>query len=343
MPVCCIVPAPRPCGKPLPCKRKIDNTGSRKPAHDVSFCHFCIFATCRVCRFLLATNCCCLGITGTSALKEVVTPVRLRARSQPFPTPKKDTSMLRKFTIMAAVLALSLAFAGTAFAGKTLINGIDANYPPFAYVDKDGKPAGFDVDAMEWIAAKMGFTVKHKPMEWSTIVQSLVSKKIDMVCSGMSITEERARQVSFSDPYWTVAQVFIAKKGSGLTVEQVFTGGKKLGVQSGTSEADWLDKEKPNKPEWNYTVRFYDSAPLAIEDVINGRIDAAAMDIAPAQDAQRVKPIEVVGTFTDPEYFGIAVRKEDKELLETINKGLALLKADPYWEELKAKYLGEKH
>lgn len=250
--------------------------------------------------------------------------------------------MLRKFSIVAAVLALTLAFAGSAFAGKSLVNGIDANYPPFAYVDKDGKPAGFDVDAMDWIANKMGFTVTHKPMEWSTIVQSLVSKKIDMVCSGMSITEERAKQVTFSEPYWTVAQVFIAKKGSGLTVDQVFTADKKLGVQSGTSEADWLDKEKANKPEWNFTARFYDSAPLAIEDVINGRIDAAAMDIAPAEDAMRVKPIEIVGTFTDPEYFGIAVRHEDKELLATINKGLAMLMADPYWEELKAKYLGGK-
>ncbi len=251
--------------------------------------------------------------------------------------------MLKKFAVITAMLACLPMLASSALAAEKFINGIDANYPPFAYVDKAGNPAGFDVDAMNWIADKMGFVVEHKPMEWSTIVQSLATKKIDMVCSGMSITEERAQQVDFSTPYWTVAQVFIAKKESTLTVEQVFTGNKKLGVQSGTSEADWLDKEKPQHPEWNFTARVYDSAPLAIEDVLNGRLDAAAMDAAPAQDAMRIKPITVLGAFTAPEYFGVAVRKGDTELLEIINKGLELLMADPYWETLKSKHLDKNN
>ena len=58
-------------------------------------------------------------------------------------------------------LLLSITLAAPALAaGKHLINGIDANYPPFAYVDETGKPAGFDVDSMNWIAKKMGFTVE---------------------------------------------------------------------------------------------------------------------------------------------------------------------------------------
>lgn len=247
--------------------------------------------------------------------------------------------MFKKLLMSALTLGLMLS-AGTAFAGKTIVNGIDANYPPFAYVDKNGECAGFDVDAMNWIGKKMGFTVTHKPMEWSTIVQSLAANKIDCIASGLSITPERAQQVTFSDPYWTVAKVFVAKKGSGLSVEQVFSGDKKLGVQSGTSEADYIDNERAKHSEWNFTRRFYDSAPLAVEDIMNGRIDAAAIDFAPAQDIMKVRDIEIVGTFTDPEYFGVAVNHENKELLKTINEGLKLLQADPYWEELKAKHLG---
>ena len=115
-------------------------------------------------------------------------------------------------------LLLSITLAAPALAaGKHLINGIDANYPPFAYVDETGKPAGFDVDSMNWIAKKMGFTVEHKPMDWDGIIPALLAKKIDMVCSGMSISPERKAQANFSDPYWTIRKIFITKKGSKVT------------------------------------------------------------------------------------------------------------------------------
>jgi polar amino acid transport system substrate-binding protein len=79
-----------------------------------------------------------------------------------------------------------------------------------------------------------------------------------------------------------------------------------------------------------------DSAPLAVEDVVNGRAVAAAMDDAPAQDAVKKKPVKILGEFGMPqEEFGYAVRKEDTELLSKLNEGLKKLMATPYWEELK--------
>lgn len=249
---------------------------------------------------------------------------------------------MRRSFVCTVVMALVLAFAGVASAGdKVYVNGIDANYPPFAYVDKDGKPAGFDVDSMDWIANKMGFKVEHKPMDWDGIVPSLLAKKIDMVCSGMSISDARKKLVTFSEPYWTVSQVFVAKKDSKLTVDDVLKGKKKVGVQRGTTEADELQKKAPEMG-WNFELRFYDSAPLAIEDVLNGRIDAAGMDILPAEDASAAKPIKIVGTFGDPEDFGVATRNEDTELRGKINEGYKLLMADPHWEQLKDKYLKKK-
>ena len=255
--------------------------------------------------------------------------------------------MLKKVLLLSCMLLSAIAApalaADAAKAQKTFINGIDANYPPFAYIDKDGKPAGFDVDAMDWIANKMGFKVKHQPMDWDGIVPSLLTKKIDMVCSGMSITDARKEKVAFSTPYYTVSKYFVVKDDSTLTPDQIRTGKKKLGVQGGTNEAKWLE-ENAKKNGWNFDLRPYGSAGLAIEDVVNGRIDAAAIDSAPAEDAinRTKKPIKIIGEFAEPDEFGVAFRKEDKELIQMVNAGYELLKKDPYWGELKAKYLNEK-
>jgi polar amino acid transport system substrate-binding protein len=155
----------------------------------------------------------------------------------------------------------------------------------------------------------------------------------------MSITPERQKVVNFSIPYWTIKQVFVTKKDSKLTVDQVLKGKKRLGVQRGTSEAEWL-KDNAIKKGWDFVLVYYDSAPLAIEDVLNGRISAAAMDDAPAMDAESKKPVKILGTFgMHDEKFGYAVRKQDTELLDTLNKGLKMLMADPYWDELVKKYL----
>lgn len=245
--------------------------------------------------------------------------------------------------IVFALAVLAFSAGGALAAGKTYVNGIDANYPPFAYVDKSGKPAGFDVESMNWIAKKMGFTVTHKPMDWNGIIPDLLAGKIDMVCSGMSISPERAARVTFSDPYFTIRKVLVVRAKSNLTSDAVLSGNKTLGTQRGTNEAEWLDKNR-DKNKWNYTLRYYDSAPAAIEDLVNGRIDAAGVDSAPAEDAinKAKKPVKIVGEFAPPDNFGVAMRNEDVELHKLVNKGYALLQADPFWKELKLKFLSSK-
>ena len=247
---------------------------------------------------------------------------------------------MRKQLLTVAICALlSLGFAASAVAAA-YINGIDANYPPFASVDPNGKPVGFDVDSMDWIAKKMGFTVTHKPMDWNGIIPDLLAKKIDMVCSGMSISPERQARVTFSEPYFTIQKVLVVRDNSKLTKDQILTGKKKLGTQRGTNEAEWLAANR-DKNKWNYELRYYDSAPMAVEDLVNGRIDAAGIDSAPAEDAIRKakKPVKIIGEFAPTDNFGVAMRNEDKELHKLINEGYRLLKQDPYWEELKKKHL----
>lgn len=245
---------------------------------------------------------------------------------------------MKRLALCLAALVLALGISGVAQA-KTYINGIDANYPPFAFVDKEGKPSGFDVESLDWIAKKMGFEVKHQPMDWDGVIPAVLAKKIDMVCSGMSVSPERVAQVNFSDPYFTVSKVMVGKADSTLTLNEIMKGKLRLGVQRGTNEHELLEQMKETE-KLNYDLRFYDSAPMAIEDLLNGRIDAIGMDSAPANDAiSKGKAIKVLGKFADDDVFGVAVHKDNAELLNILNEGYKALKADPFWQELQAKYL----
>lgn len=249
---------------------------------------------------------------------------------------------MKKFFFLTA-LALALA-SGTARAAQdAYVNGIDANYPPFAYMDeKTGRPAGFDVESMNWIAQKMGFTITHKPIAWDGIIPALLGRQIDMVCSGMSITEKRRQMVNFSAPYWTVSRVFVTPVKSSLTPADILSKPVKLGVQRGTSEADDIQKEQKEKG-YPFELRFYESAPLMVEDMLNKRIDAALMDALPAEDSMaKGRPVKKAGVHGVPDQFGVAMRKDDKELARMVNEGYKLLMAEPYWKELQSKFL-QKH
>lgn len=221
---------------------------------------------------------------------------------------------------------------------KVFINGIDANFPPFAYVGTDGKPTGFDVDAMDWIAKEMGFKVVHQPMEWSGIVASLRARKIDMIASGLSLTPERAEQIAFSDPYWTIRQVIVVRTDSSLTPEEALGSGLKIGVQSGTSDAKTMAASN-NQDGRKYELVLYPSSALAAQDVLNGRIDAAVMNDAPAASAAAKIDVKIIGAAGIPdEVFAIGVNKEDTATLNMLNEGLKRLMASSYWQELIDKY-----
>lgn len=244
------------------------------------------------------------------------------------------------WSLVLALLVLLLCGAGPGMAEeKVFINGIDANFPPFAFVDKTGNPDGFDVAALNWIAKEMGFKVKHQPMDWDGIVPSLKAKKIDVIASGLSVSEQRKKEINFTVSYWKIAQVLVAKKDGPATADAAMADGNKIGVQRGTTEAKWIEENLIKGQGKKFELVYYDSAPLAVEDVVNGRIVAAAMDDSPAKDAVKKKPVKIIGTFGMPnEEFGYGVRKEDTEFLNKLNEGLKRLMASPYWEELKKKY-----
>jgi len=254
--------------------------------------------------------------------------------------------MLKKILPLLALFLVANvpALAQTPDPNKTYINGIDSNFPPFAYVGPDGRPTGFDVDAIDWIAKQFGFKVEHQPMEWSGIVASLKDGKIDLIASGLSVTEERKTQINFSEPYWIIKQVVVAPADTKLTAWEAVSTGLKIGVQAGTSDAKAMAGAN-GRDGRKYELVEYANSALAAQDVANGRLAAAVMNDAPAADAAGKLGLKILGSAGIPdEFFAVGVKKEDGNTLKMINAGLAKLMADPFWQELIDKYKpGEVH
>jgi polar amino acid transport system substrate-binding protein len=234
--------------------------------------------------------------------------------------------------------------AGAAgFAAEKYVVGIDGDYPPYCFMGADGKPTGFDVESIQWIAGEMGFEVEITPTAWDGIIPALLAKKIDMVYSGMTVNEERRKQVDFSNTYWEIDQAVAVRNESTTTFDDFMAGKVAVGTQRGCTAAEWIEDNLVKKGVLPADkLRLYDNFPAAAMDLEIGRVEAAMMDDMIVLGAIRGKPLKIIGTIKTGEEYAVAVRKEDKELKDKINEGLKRLMASPKWEELKAKYEMQK-
>ena len=149
------------------------------------------------------------------------------------------------------VLALTLGLASfSAAAQAAYVDGIDAAFPPFSFIDAQGEAQGFDVDVVRWIAEEMGFDVEFVPVDWDAIVPTLKLGPIDLIASGMTITQERLEQVAFTDPYWAIELAVVVREtigedGEPVNESNLFTAiqaGERVGVQRGTTSQSWLEE-----------------------------------------------------------------------------------------------------
>jgi len=222
---------------------------------------------------------------------------------------------------------------------KTYIVGIDAEYPPYSFLDPNGTPTGFDVESMRWIAAKKGLNVTFQPTAWDGMIPSMDAGKIDMVYSGMTITAERQEKVNFSIPYLKINQTVAVPDSGKKTLDDFYAGKMVVGAQRGTTGAIWVENNLVNKglmPADN--LKLYDSFPLVAEDLAIGRIDAAIYDKPSMVTAIAGKPAHLIGEIDTNEQYGVAIPKNNPALLQTMNDGLADLMKDPYWQTLRTKY-----
>jgi len=216
--------------------------------------------------------------------------------------------------------------------------GLNAEYPPFEYVDENGDIVGFDPDLMNAIAERAGFEIEWVNTRWDGIFVALASGEFDAVSSAATITDEREEIVDFSNPYFNAGQMIAVLEDRADEIQSPDDlPGLKVGVQSGTtgdiaaSEIDGVE------------VVRYDEITLAFQALANGTIDAIVNDGPVSADIIAKNPdlgaVMVGDPFTD-EFYGIAVQPDMPELLDAINDALAELIADGTYNEIYNKWFG---
>jgi len=251
-----------------------------------------------------------------------------------------------RLAVVFCLMSLVVSLSGVAVDKPVYVDGIDAGFPPFSYIDESGNPAGFDVEVVEWISGEMGFDVEIVPVDWDAIIPTLKIGTIDMIASGMTITSERLKQVDFTDSYWSIDLAVVAREvtdDQGESVPQfniflAIASGRTVGVQRGTTSQTWLQENLIDKGV-KLDLKLYDSFLLAVEDLLIGRVDAAVMDEPTARSAIAGRDAVIVGTINTGEIYGYAVRKGDNTLLALLNEGLKRIKVTDEWDRLVEKWL----
>lgn len=241
---------------------------------------------------------------------------------------------MRRFSVIVLTLALLLSFAGLG-AAQVLRVGSDVDYPPFEYVEEGtGNYIGFDMDLIREIGKRMEMEVEITNTAWDGIIPGLIAGHYDVIISAMTITDERAMAVDFSDPYFATGQVIAVRADDDRIQEPADLAGKVIAVQIGTT-GDFAASAIEGA-----TVDRFPSTPEAFLNVKQGRADAAVVDEATAIEEMEANPgqIKVVGTPFTVEYYGIALKKGRPDLQRAINRALASIKADGTYDELYDKW-----
>jgi cystine transport system substrate-binding protein len=256
-------------------------------------------------------------------------------------------SALRRNLLVGSLgLALGVGLLGQAVAGEQLqkikdagvINvGLEGTYPPFSFVDADGKLTGFEVEFSEALAKELGVKVKLQPTKWDGILAALESKRLDAVINQVTISEERKKKYDFSEPYTVsgIQALVLTKKAAELNIKTAADlAGKKVGVGLGTNYEQWV---KANVPTAD--VRTYEDDPSKFADLRNGRTDAILIDrLAALEYAKKAKDTTATGEAFSRQEAGIALRKGEPELLAAVNKAIDKLRADGTLKKLSEKY-----
>ncbi|MEM2008953.1 MAG: basic amino acid ABC transporter substrate-binding protein [Ignisphaera sp.] len=242
-------------------------------------------------------------------------------------------------SVMAIYLAYSY-FLSLSPKPKILRIGTSPDFPPFEYIDeKTNEVVGIDIDLIKAVANRLGYSVEIVSMDFDGLIPALEQGHVDIVISGMTITEEREKRVDFSIPYWEADQAIIVFRGSSYRPQSLEDLDNYIvGVQSGTTAAELLDNLV--KQGYRIEIKRYTSYTLAVQDLINGRVDAVVVDSPVARALEKRYSIEISCVIPTNERYGIAVREGNRELLDQINKVLNDILNSNEWDQIIAKYLG---
>lgn len=248
-----------------------------------------------------------------------------------------------------AALAVALA-AGTSaahaddFSGKEIRLAVDPTYPPLEYKLADGKLTGFGVDIANALCAELRARCVWVESNFDGMIPGLLARKFDVISSSMTITPKRMQQIAFTNKISNAPARLVVRKGSPLLPSAEALKGKRVGVEQGSSQADYaIAKWQPAGVQ----IVSYQNQDQVYIDLVSGRLDASFQASIAASDGFLKKPQGKDFAFAgapidDPKYFGLGdglgLRKEDAALREAFNQALAAILANGTYARINKKY-----
>ncbi|MEU6589420.1 transporter substrate-binding domain-containing protein [Streptomyces sp. NPDC046881] len=264
----------------------------------------------------------------------------------------RRTRLLAATTATAALVLVAAGCSSSdSGSGKTTVKGVHLAkagqlttcthlpYPPFQS-EVNGKVQGFDVSLIDLVAKDLGVKqqILDTPFENFKTGAFLNSGECDLAAAGMTITDERKKNVDFSDPYFEATQAVLVDKSSGInSLADVKAKGKKLGAQAQTTGEDYVKGK-------GYDPISFESSDAVLNGLRTGQVQAVVIDYPVVQgwlkDKANADKFKVVDNLKTGEQYGFTVKKGNKALLDAINKALKDAKADGTYKKIYEKWIG---
>ena len=220
----------------------------------------------------------------------------------------------------------------TVEAGK-LTMATNAAFPPYEMTTDAGEFEGIDIETAQAIADKLGLELVIDDMDFDAAQLAVQQGKSDICMAGLSVTEDRLLVMDFSDSYATGIQVVIVPEGSDVTLDNL--GEQLIGTQRATTGNIYCTDDYGEDH-----VIAYDDGIVAVQDLLNGKVDAVVIDKAPAQEFVSANPgLVILDTEYANEDYAIGVAKGNTALVDAVNGALAELTADGTIQSIIEKYI----
>ncbi len=263
----------------------------------------------------------------------------------------KKEMIMKKILVVATlllVLSTTLVFAqAQAESGKkSYVFAANCAWPPLEFVDENGDIVGFEIDLVNEIAKVNDVEISIVNVAWEGIFAGLANGAYDAVASGVSVTEERKATMDFSTPILVVTQAILAPVSDTELSNTASLNNKTVGVQLGTTGHIFLDDFDKSRDDFSVNIKAYDEVGFAIEDMLNGNLDAVVTDSVIASDfvmtndnyASKLKITGSASDLGEPEPIAIATLKGNSEVLDLVNNGLKTMEENGTMDALKEKW-----
>ena len=237
---------------------------------------------------------------------------------------------LGRVSVRLAVGAAAMAFHAAA---DTLTMATEATFPPYEFL-RGQEIAGIDVEICRAVAKRLGKDFRVENMDFDSVIPAVISGKAHLAAAGITVTEDRKKNVDFSVPYVTTGIVVIYRKSDAYAgVGQLK--GRKIGVQSGTTSDTYVLEALKQEPE------RYKTTAEACAALKSGRCAFVIADIDPAKNCVKGEPDLALSDFLSSESYAVAVAKGRADLLAAVNETIAAVKADGRLARWVAVYTAE--